>query len=385
MGQGAGMTPVAAPPDLRALTTLRFFAAAWVVLFTAWPHLDAGFTLIAVTKGYLGVETFFVLSGFILSHVYLQTVGEKGFSYKGFLWARVARVYPLHLLTLGAMVTLGIGAGLVGMAVDPSLSDWRALPAHLTMTHAWGLAPSAAFNHPSWSISAEWFAYLTFPVFAWVAWRARERPASAVLAAATGGLVIYAAFERLAGFPLTEATFRWGALRIAPCFALGCALYLAHRRGPLAHAGWVAAAFALLTVALASLRAWDPLVVLCAGGTILGMAGMDNDRAGFLSSRVGVYLGEISYSIYMVCAPVLLLATNLGERVLGGDGRFHVFVWLAMIAAIVVAASLTYHLVERPARKVLRGLTGTTAQHSPATKPHTTLRERVLQSRENIV
>ena len=42
------MTPVPTPPDLRALTTLRFFAALWVVLYTAWPHLDVGFTPVAV-------------------------------------------------------------------------------------------------------------------------------------------------------------------------------------------------------------------------------------------------------------------------------------------------------------------------------------------------
>ena len=80
------MTPVPTPPDLRALTTLRFFAALWVVLYTAWPHLDVGFTPVAVSKGYLGVETFFVLSGFILSHVYLEAAGEKRFRYGGFLW-----------------------------------------------------------------------------------------------------------------------------------------------------------------------------------------------------------------------------------------------------------------------------------------------------------
>ena len=61
---------------------------------------------------------------------------------------------------------LGVAATVAGLSIDASLTDWRALPAHLTLTHAWGLATSSAFNHPSWSISAEWFAYLCFPLFA---------------------------------------------------------------------------------------------------------------------------------------------------------------------------------------------------------------------------
>ena len=227
------MTPVQTPPDLRALTTLRFLAALWVVLFTAWQYLDIGFVPTAVTKGYLGVEVFFVLSGFILSHVYLEAAGRKdGFSYRGFLWARIARVYPLHLVTLAGMIGLGVAATVAGLTVSESLLDWRSLPAHLSLTHAWGLASSAAFNHPSWSISAEWFAYLSFPVFAWAAWRMRERPMLGAAATAVGAVALYAAFEPVAGFSLTEATFLWGALRIVPCFALGCALYLIHRRAP---------------------------------------------------------------------------------------------------------------------------------------------------------
>ena len=107
------MTPVPTPPDLRALTTLRFFAALWVVLYTAWEHLNVGFEPTLVSKGYLGVEVFFVLSGFILSHVYLEAAGEKRFSYRGFLWARIARVYPLHLATL-----IGVG----GLAAADALS-----------------------------------------------------------------------------------------------------------------------------------------------------------------------------------------------------------------------------------------------------------------------
>lgn len=380
------MTPVQTPPDLRALTTLRFLAALWVVLYTAWPHLDVSFVPNAVAKGYLGVETFFVLSGFILSHVYLEAAGSGRFSYGGFLWARIARVYPLHLVTLFGMIGLGVAATAAGLAIDGSLTDWRALPAHLTMTHAWGLAPSSAFNHPSWSISAEWFAYLSFPAFAFAAWRLRDRPLAATGLVVVLALGLYAVFELIAGFSLTEATFRWGALRIVPCFALGCALYLIHRIGSVPHGGLIALAGAVGVIAAASLQWWDPVAVLFAGVTILGLGSVANARAGFMGSRLGVYLGEISYSIYMVCAPVLLVMTNVAAMATGADDkRFHAFVWLALVAAIPVAAMATHHLVERPARKAMRGFSDRRRDRAAARSTSGDSPERGLQHSETIV
>src|SRR5689334_3784923 len=99
--------------NLKPLTSLRFFAAFWVVLFHYWRHLDVGFTSPIVQRGYLGVEVFFTLSGFILCHVYLSSVDEGRFRYGSFLWNRLARIYPLHLAALTAMGTMA----LVGLAL----------------------------------------------------------------------------------------------------------------------------------------------------------------------------------------------------------------------------------------------------------------------------
>lgn len=377
------MTPVHTPPDLRPLTSLRFFAALWVVVFSFWPHLAVPAqglaTPGAVAKGYLGVELFFVLSGFILSHVYMAAAGEKRFSYRGFLWARIARVYPLHLATLLGVIGLGVAATVAGVGMDANVLGWKTLPAHLTMTHAWGVTDAATFNHPSWSISAEWFAYLAFPAFAFVFWRMRERPWMAVLGAVAGMAALYIAFQRLAGFPLTQATFHWGALRIVPCFALGCALYLVYRRAPLPRAGLLALAFLVLMGAGAFLGAWDGFTVMMAGGLILALASLDNARAGWLASRPAVYLGEISYSVYMVCVPWKLLSVNALARVTGAEDKtFPLVVWLALVAGVVVTAAITYHLVEKPARTWLRALPARrkAARNSP---------ERVLQPTETIV
>ena len=375
------MTPVQTPDDLRSITSLRFVAAMWVVMFHYWPNLDVGFLPNIVAKGYLGVELFFVLSGFILCHVYLAAAGEKRFSYGGFLWARIARVYPLHLATLIGVGLLAAAALIAGMSVDGNVLSWPALPANLLMLHAWGLAPVAGWNHPSWSISAEWFAYLCFPLFAFVFWRLRDKPVAAVVGAAAFLTVLYFVFEQVAGFPLTEATFRWGALRIVPCFALGCALYLVYRKAPL-KAPWTASAasFALMILS-AALGLWDGITVLFAGALILSLASLPNERAGVLASRPAVYLGEISSSVYMVCVPWKLLSINLAAKLTDApDKQLHIFVWLAILALLPVVAAVSYHLVERPARKALRGMADRRKKSSSQKKSNDDTPERVFQS-----
>jgi peptidoglycan/LPS O-acetylase OafA/YrhL len=89
-----------------------------------------------------------VLSGFVISYVYQGAVEEGRFRYGSFLWARIARIYPLHLVTLAAVAVMGLAAAAVGVQVAAEVFDPASLPANLLMIHAWGFAPTAAFNHP---------------------------------------------------------------------------------------------------------------------------------------------------------------------------------------------------------------------------------------------
>jgi peptidoglycan/LPS O-acetylase OafA/YrhL len=345
------------PLDLKPLTALRFAAAMWVVSFHYWPHLAGAAMPTLVAKGYLGVEMFFVLSGFILCHVYLDGFGERRFRYGSFLWARVARIYPLHLAVMAALGLLAVAATVAGMSLGTGLVNWPALPANILLLHAWGLAPQAAWNHPSWSISAEWFAYLSFPAFAWAAWRLKGRPTMAVVGALIVLFGLYTVFEAWAGFALTQATFRWGALRIVPCFAYGNAIYLLWRSGAMQtrlQATFWSAAFAALALALAQVDAPDASIVTAFGGLILALAGLTSTGSTLLSGRVGVYLGEISYSVYMVCFPWLLVYGKAMDKLGVGESMPLVW-WIPLIVGVVPVAALAHHLVERPARRFLRG------------------------------
>ncbi len=362
------MMPDAA--NIKPLTALRFFAAFWVVMYHYWPNLSAALPPAIIGKGYLGVEAFFTLSGFILCHVYLQGFGAGTFRYGDFLWNRMARVYPLHLVTLVGVGLMAAAAGLAGIAVDHNMLAWSALPANLLLVQAWGFAPLAGWNHPSWSISAEWFAYLSFPIFALAAWRLRDRPRVAVCLALALIAALYPAFQALAGFPLTEATIRWGFLRIVPCFAYGCALHALWRSGAVTgRFSGLAACFAGAAVLLAvHFGAPDQIIVMTLGGLIVTLAGMAAAGSRFATQAPLVYLGEISYSTYMICIPWKILAGNAAARLLKIEGeQLPLYAWLAIVLALVPLSAMSYHLIEKPARERMKAWARGWRSRRPAT------------------
>jgi peptidoglycan/LPS O-acetylase OafA/YrhL len=232
------------------------------------------------------------------------------------------------------------------------------------MVHAWGLAGEAAWNHPSWSISAEWFAYLSFPAFAAAAIALRGRPNLAVALAVMLLFGLYAGFQAVTGELLTQATVAWGALRIVPCFAYGCALFLLWRSGALETRMQAMAALAVSTALVgvsAQMGAPDAVTVTAAGGAIFALAGLwshlPRGAFGGLTGRAAVYLGEVSYSVYMICIPWSLVFVNGAAKAFGlPEERLPLPLWLVFIAAVVPLAAVSHHLIERPARAWLRNL-----------------------------
>ncbi|MGN6424425.1 MAG: acyltransferase family protein [Asticcacaulis sp.] len=345
------------PQNLKPLTALRFLAAMWVVCFHFWPNLSAVMPAF-VAKGYLGVELFFVLSGFILSHVYLENFKSGRFSYRNFLWARLARIYPLHIAIIAGLALLIGGLAVAGVHAGDKLIIWSSLPAHLTLTQAWGLAPLGGWNHPSWSISAEWFAYLTFPAFALAASLLWNRPRLAAMLAAVLLVAMYIVFPMLTGLSLTSATILWGALRIVPCFALGCAMWLMWRHGFVASRP---AALALSAVSVAVLMGAimtacpDYVIVLACAGLILGLGAAAHHGSSLLSHSALVYLGEVSFAVYMVCIPWQLVYVEGLQKFAHIDAsHMPVFLWLGLFVGVIPVAMLAHHGVEKPMRDLMR-------------------------------
>ncbi len=107
------------PADIRPLTGLRFVAAFWLLIYFFWERFDLGprDSIGIVQAGNYGVDLFFILSGFVLAHVYGPQVEAKAFSWRSFVWARLARIYPLHLICLVAMVAIWAAGSLACVGI----------------------------------------------------------------------------------------------------------------------------------------------------------------------------------------------------------------------------------------------------------------------------
>ncbi|MBW0152442.1 MAG: acyltransferase [Phenylobacterium sp.] len=353
---------IGGPPAMPALTSVRIFLALGVVLFHlqltwAWPTTD--YTGI-IERARLGVDMFFVLSGFVLAHVYTRDVETGRYSHRRFLVARLARIYPAHLVILLMMVAIALTATIMGEAFDPANYSMSGLLRTALLVHAWTpTSTPVEWNGPSWSLSAEWGAYLLFPVFAGAGLALRQRPLALIALSGVLFLALDAAYRRFFDDALLHAEFNLGVLRIVPTFLGGVALLHLSRRLVLKPrpAALVTVAMALLLLGLMHVRAPEPLVVAAAGGLILTLALLSKAGAdGPMAWPVLMFLGEASYAVYLLHLPLLVLWKNARAVLLGGDSSY--VMPMGEAAAFVVAAllggAILHALFERPARLWIR-------------------------------
>ena len=296
---------------LSNLTPLRGIAAIWVVVFhfseivTKFVSTD---TSLILTKGYLMVDLFFILSGFIMTHVYQKSfqAGVKTGNFRQFLVARFGRIYPLHFFTLLVMVLFAFKAGIKSPVQDPA-----AISTNLLLIHSFGIHKIFTWNVPSWSISAEWWAYMVFPFLIVLMYRKK------VLTMVLLGLFIILAYLGIMfwfprvnffdpGTPVRhnlDVTFDYGYLRGMAGFISGILLY------KLYESGWLRQVFrkditAVLVMLAAILSmhfgANDVFTVIFFAAIVFSFALNDEKLHKACNNGIAQYIGKISYSIYMV-------------------------------------------------------------------------------------
>src|SRR5436190_9623314 len=350
-----------APRYVPALTGIRALAALLVLGMHTEQNVPCGLDsfLPFFARGYLGVDFFFVLSGFIITHVYLASLASaKLRAVQIFLWHRFIRLYPVHvtvLVGLAAVVSLASAAGF-GFN-NPQEWQWGDLIWQLTLLQAWGVTTTPRWNVPAWSISAEWFAYLLFPLLAPALTWVRDRAIAllvAVAALAATALLFAAANWTLntwVGAPALTRVFGEFLCGAALCRAIALSHKLPLPRGDILATG---AFVAFLIGASAGLQ--DFALVALLALTILGTALSSGHVTRILGSRALVWLGEISYTVYMVHFPVLIMIRRLWEWL--GFAHWqavgHISAFMATVVLILALAATLFYVVERPARSRLR-------------------------------
>ncbi len=297
-----------------------------------WDPHGPGIVLATMFRvGYLGVDLFFVLSGYVIASAYLEAFRSPSRSvYMHFMIRRFARIWPLHVVTL----LLFIGG--------PACRGPGDVAGNLLMVQAWGVINHVSCNEPSWSISCEWFAYLAFPFLAWVLLRSERRWAAlGVAALGFGGLAALSWF----GNNSLDMTFNLGLARAACGFTIGAALCRGFANVRPRMAFDVCGVVAIAAIGgLATAGAPDLLVVGLFGPLVLCIALAAGPLRAVLGAWPVVWLGEISYSLYMWHH----LLIDQFKR-LGGQIATPAAVGLVLCLVIGVAA-LSRRWIEQPAR-----------------------------------
>jgi peptidoglycan/LPS O-acetylase OafA/YrhL len=355
-----------------ALTSLRGLAAWWVVAYHFRDQIDGVLpspVALFVAQGHLAVDLFFVLSGFVIFLNYAPKLTQLSLlAIRDFLIARLARIYPLHLVMSVAYLSVPIALTLFspGFHWDKryDLGYWVA---SLLLVQNWGFFPEIGWNIPSWSISTEWLAYLIFPALAFVL--VTRRPSLSALALGIGVLFgIELVLAAALGVPRIGSDIpHFGAVRCLCEFGMGALIACAYHNHPEAlrrWRGWLWLAFGVGCVAPYFVDAafWTIPLTFSA---LIAVASQSRIAATVLGVSVLVYLGEISYSTYMVH---YFVKDWVKLTMLRAD-EISPAVFASYLVLTGVISALLFRYLELPLRQATREFAGRWFGRRPVTEP----------------
>ncbi|MCX0500929.1 acyltransferase family protein [Erwinia billingiae] len=330
--------------EIKSLTAIRGVFALYVAVYHIFPRSNS-----FIANGYLSVDLFFILSGFIMSYVYQFTFssGVSIESYTKFLKGRIARIYPLYFFLIVIISILYIINGIK----TPSLKEYSSL---FLFFQSFYVVPNNLISH-AWSIAVEVLAYFSFP---FVIHKLMGNKISAAIFP-----VIYMSFGGLA---LVSMNGYWGPmdvgvgfLAIVRClceYGLGIVGYIftiryQHKLTPIITESILITSLVISFSALNN-RGYD-LVAIAAFALIIPTLSKSRGYVSYLLSvKPMVYLGEISYSIYLVhyplCRQLVLIPTWIHNK----TGLLDVNS-IALIMTIIISI-FTYHIIEVPCRNLIK-------------------------------
>ncbi len=357
MNSPANIRPT--PHRFEALDSLRGVGAILVVMFHM-PVASHWRDWSVIQHGYLFVDYFFVLSGFVIAHAYAGRL-KNGHDAGRFMIRRIGRIWPLHVLMLAAFIALEFARQAMGFdAITPFARDrsLESIATNLLLIQAWHIHPWLTWNGPAWTLSAEFACYLIFTGLVLIA--PRRFRWIGTLIAMMGGIIVLTFAQRW-----MNTTFDFAVPRAAYGFFLGCLLQGGWTLIPRLK-GLPATALEIATlILLCAFVGWaqGPVTVavtLLFLGVVWVFAGEDGAVSRLLRRPAMVALGRWSFSIYMVHMFVLTVMMIVarpsglmpgGRRVDFGSVWINDLASLTMLGLILALAILAHRWVEVPAQK----------------------------------
>jgi peptidoglycan/LPS O-acetylase OafA/YrhL len=343
---------------IKPLTSLRIVFAIMVFLshLQFFPKTDVLFTKVYKSifyEGYLGVSFFFILSGFVLSLSYKKRFSESKISYRDYLIARIARIYPLHILTLLISVPLMLPYLKVSI-----LGFCAKLVTNLLLLQSW--IPNSefyfSFNAPSWSISDEFFFYLIFPFLILLARPKKILPIAVLILVPIGvylipetihhkffyvnpifrmfdffiGILVHRVYEKNIFKPTSKVTATCQEL-----FAIGIFIvfFFYHKHIPQGYRF--------------SCYYWIPMTIV-----ILTFSYAHGSLSKVLSNRWLVLGGEISFGFYMIHQLVIKYMVYLNSKLKIISNNYVLSLMVFFLA--IVASYFLYKLYEIPLNRYIK-------------------------------
>lgn len=362
----------------RSLESLRGLAALLVVLFHSSFVFGQQYPVIA--QGPIFVDFFFVLSGFVMAFAYQNKI-VAGMELKKFFLLRLGRLYPLHIFMLFVWLPyillrvylyhhMGLGAN------DPSIQNsMGTFLTNVFLVNSLGIHDHLAWNYPSWSISVEFFTYLTF--FGVLAtFKKSFLPIHALLIAAVAYTVLYFISEGS-----MFKTFDFGIVRCIGGFFLGVFVYHLASGSNITLGKISASALEIVALSLmifvvlpsTGSKNYQMASFLVFGLVIFVFAIQSRGIISvILNQKPFLFLGSISYSIYMVHAIVIAVASNAFEVIFHPPVKFVErigeeplkfietpyadLINLGLVLVIVSISYFTYKYIEIPWRDKFRDM-----------------------------
>lgn len=316
---------------INTLTSLRFIFA--MMVFGAHCYvIDNHFDIHFFKEGFVGVSFFFMLSGFIIAYNYQKKFSENKITKRTFWVARIARIYPLHWLTLLIAVALG------NYVIASGTIDWcKHFLASLTLTNAYIPKDNYffSFNSPSWSLCCEQLFYICFPFL--IAFTKDYRKLLSTF--------LICAILSIVGMYFTPMiTSSQGSIIEIASIALFLSFYLYAAEIPKVYRYscyyWIPIAFILISFSLQK-----------------GMVSR------LLSNRLLVIGGEISYSFYLIHLFVLLSYAKWQK-----ESDFHIdwYISIPLLFCVIILLSLfSYYHFEKPMNKLVKTLLNKQSMRQP--------------------